>query len=138
MEHTAPPAGTPAKLGTPLQPAYPAENEPKTGNGVVRGSVEIVESAVMVTKNPLQVELTIKGNMPTPCHMLAWNIRPASRGAIHIEVYAEVDPEVICVQVLEPFDVQIELARLLPGDYTVWVNGEQAGDFQLDARVGYP
>ncbi len=131
------PAATPEPEAL-LQPAYPAENQAESGKGFVRGSLEIEESGVIVLDDPLRVELNLAGFLPTPCHELAWEVAPAVRGVIQIEVFTEIDPEVICVQVLEPFEERIELKRLLPGDYTVFVNGEQAGAFTLEAPAGYP
>jgi hypothetical protein len=121
-----------------LQPAYPAENQVEAGKGFVRGTPEINDSEVLVLDNPLRVELHLVGFLPTPCHELAWDVAPAAQGVIQVEVYTKVDPEVICVQVLEPFEERIELKQLLPGNYTVLVNGEQVGAFSLEARAGYP
>lgn len=123
---------------TLLQPAYPAGNQAESGKGFVRGTLEISESEVLVLDGPLRVELNLAGYLPTPCHELAWEVAPAVQGVIQVEVFTEIDPEVICVQVLEPFEERIELKQLLPGDYTVLVNGEQAGAFSLEARAGYP
>ncbi len=35
-----------------------------------------------------------------------------------------VDPEVVCVQVLQQFEETIELGSYTGGSYTVWLNGE--------------
>jgi hypothetical protein len=45
-----------------------------------------------------------------------------------VEVYSLVDPDVACIQVLEPFQQGINLGSLPQGSYTVYVNGEQVGE----------
>ena len=36
----------------------------------------------------------------------------------------------ICMQVIEPFDVNIPLGSFPAGKYTLWVNGEIVAEFQ--------
>jgi hypothetical protein len=40
-----------------------------------------------------------------------------------------VDPDLVCIQVVEPFDKSIDLGTYPGGHYTVWVNGEMIGEF---------
>ncbi len=135
---TALPAVSTQEPETFTQPAYPADNQTEGGKGLVRGSLEIAESGVVLMENPLRVELNLAGNLPTPCHQLAWEVKPVFQGTIQVEVFTEVDMEVICVQILEPFEEQIELTRLLPGEYKILVNGEEIDQIRLDTRAGYP
>ncbi|MCW5873942.1 MAG: hypothetical protein KIS88_04785 [Anaerolineales bacterium] len=81
---------------------------------------------------PIQLRLVMQGNLPTPCHELAYTIAaPNAANEIHIEVYTTVDPAVTCMQVLQPFDesIAIPLDGVPDGEYSLWVNGEQAGEF---------
>ena len=55
--------------------------------------------------------------------------KPDQENKILVDVYSVVDPDAVCTQVLEPFQAQIELGTFPSGHYTVWVNGELAGEF---------
>jgi hypothetical protein len=46
-----------------------------------------------------------------------------------VDVYSLVNPSQVCVQVLEPFEESIDLGTFPAGHYTVWVNGDIAGEF---------
>jgi hypothetical protein len=46
-----------------------------------------------------------------------------------VDVYSLTDSSTICVQVLEPFNVNIPLGDFPAGHYTVLVNGDMAGEF---------
>ncbi len=81
---------------------------------------------------PIQLRLAMAGNLPTPCHELAYEIAEANaQNQIHVSVYTTVDPAVTCMQVLQPFDesIAIPLDGLADGEYSVWLNGEQIGEF---------
>jgi hypothetical protein len=41
------------------------------------------------------------------------------------------DPEALCVQVLEAFEVRIPLGSYVSGAFSVWLNGDQVADFEL-------
>lgn len=79
---------------------------------------------------PLQFTLAIQGNLPSPCHKVrvAANA-PDSDNKIVVEVYSVVDPNTVCTQVIEPFELNFPLGSYPPGKYTLWVNGEQAAEF---------
>ncbi len=55
---------------------------------------------------------------------------PDEDNQIRIEVYSVANPDEICIQVLSPFKVEIRLDTFDEGEYVVWVNGEQIGEFQ--------
>jgi len=79
---------------------------------------------------PPLIILILQGNLPTPCHQLRVDINPPDdNNRIFAEVYSVADPEIICIQVLEPFEAHIPLDGFSSGQYTVWVNGEQVGKF---------
>jgi len=46
-----------------------------------------------------------------------------------VEVYSLVQPDQVCIQVLEPFDVNVPLGSYVAGSYTVVINGEEMGEF---------
>ncbi|MBN1148724.1 MAG: hypothetical protein JXA78_15800 [Anaerolineales bacterium] len=117
----------------PLDPApgEPAPWIPAPGDQLLeRGNVYIDEKQVLVLESfPPQFRLIVRGSLPTPCHQLRVHIpEPDQAKRIHIEVYSLTKPGEMCIQVLEPFEVQIPLEGLPSGRFTVWVNGEQVSE----------
>lgn len=96
-----------------------------------RGNVFIEEKGLVIRESyPPQIALNISGNLPNPCHELRAVIsEPDAEKKISVEVYTVVDPNVMCTQVLKPFTENIELGTFPSGHYSVWVNGELAGEF---------
>ena len=93
-----------------------------------------IDSIDIVLKEsfPVQVELVLTGSLPTPCHQLrVVAADPAADGKIEIEVYSVSDPEKMCIQVLEPFEAVFPLGEYAEGNYTVSINDELTGEFEL-------
>ncbi len=79
---------------------------------------------------PLQVALLVRGNKPTPCHELIWEVEgPDEEGRIEIALYTLIDPDVVCIQILEPFEEVIELGDYADGHFVVVLNGQVVGEF---------
>jgi len=80
---------------------------------------------------PLQFTLHIVGNLPTPCNALRVAISPPDAGnKILMDVYSVINPNRVCTQVLQPFDVNIPLGSFPQGNYSLWINGELVAEFQ--------
>ena len=108
----------------------PAPWEPAPGDeNLVRGEVSIKGQDVLVQESfPPQFVLKLSGALPTPCHQLRVKVNdPDPQNQIQVEVYALAKPDEICVQMLEPFEESIPLGSYTSGEYTVLVNGTQAG-----------
>jgi hypothetical protein len=91
------------------------------------------ESQVLTLESqPPQYTLTLKGSLPTPCHYLRVQIsEPDAQNRIQVLVYSVVDPNMICAQVLQPFDASITIPTPPSGQtYTVWVNEAQIAEIQ--------
>lgn len=104
--------------------------EPVPGDEALhRGPVYFDERELLVLESfPPQFVLRLAGSLPTPCHQLrAFVPEPDDRNRIRVEVYSLVEPEKICIQVLEPFEANVPLGSYASGSYTVFVNGEQVG-----------
>lgn len=108
----------------PLEPVEDEEN-------MSQGEVFIDSSELLILESyPLQIRLLVEGNLPTPCHQLRATMEaPDDQGNIHIKLYSLVDPEAICIQMLEDFESNIPLGSFPDGSYSVWLNGEQVGTF---------
>ena len=98
---------------------------------LTRGNVYIDEASLIIRESfPPQISLALAGNLPTPCNQLRVAISaPDSENKINAEVYSVMDPDQVCIEVLEPFEEQIDLGTFPTGHYSVWVNGELTGEF---------
>ena len=139
-------SNTPSSGSTPNPPATEAVPSPSPmpipsqagdivprpeDSALVRGQA-FLDSVELITmeSNPLQFALALKGNLPTPCHQLRVAVSPPdAQNKIAVDVYSVVDPNAICVQVIEPFDTNYQLGSYPAGHYTLWVNGEQVAEF---------
>lgn len=87
---------------------------------------------VLMESYPVQVKLSLHGNLPTPCNQLRVKVsQPDAENRIQVEIYSVVDPNMICTQIIEPFDAQVSLGSYSSGKYTVYVNGEYLGEFTI-------
>ena len=105
---------------------------PQPGDAdLTRGEVYIHEASLIIRESfPPQISVTITGDLPTPCNQLRAEIHPPdAENKIVVEVYSVVDPDQVCVQVLEPFEESIDLGTYPTGHYIVWVNDQMAGEF---------
>jgi hypothetical protein len=116
------------------EPVEPTGNQfapqPEDKN-LSRGTAFVHEASLLIRESyPPQISLHIKGDLPTPCHLLRVEIKePTPENQVNIDVYSLVDPDLICTQILAPFDESIDLGTFPGGHYSVSVNGEPAGEF---------
>lgn len=141
---------SPDQVGEPTQaypspgdevtsPAYPGPDEsskapwqPQEGDQRLDRAEAFVQTSEILTleSSPPQFMLHITGSLPTPCHQLRVEVsEPGAENRIQAEVYSLVQPDQVCIQVLEPFDVNVPLGSYAAGNYTVLINGEQIGEF---------
>jgi len=119
-------------IGTPeVTPLIPP---PPGSQGMMRGHAFPDAMALNVEPGtPAKVSLRLKGDLPTPCHILQVDMAaPDSENRIQIEVYSLVDPNKMCAQVLVPFEQELVLGSFSGGKYSVWVNGQQVGEFDSE------
>lgn len=122
----------PVDSGTSNEPSVPNPFAPQPGDvNLTRAAAFIDEASLIIRESfPPQISLMMAGNLPTPCNQLRVEINaPDTENKIDVEVYSVVDPNQVCAQVLEPFEESIDLGTFPAGNYTVWVNGEMAGEF---------
>ncbi len=124
---TSPPQNDAIPMETPDMPYAPKPND----TNLTRGNVFINESGLLIRESfPPQITLSLSGDLPTPCHELRVDVQePDSENKINAEVYSVVDPDLVCIQVLEPFQANIDLGTFPTEHYTVWVNGEMVAEF---------
>ena len=106
--------------------------EPRPGDEKLdRGEAFVQASDILVLESfPPQYVLNLEGALPTPCHELRVDVsEPDADNRILVEVYSVVDPEQVCIQILEPFTANVPLGSFPDGSYTLWLNGEQISEF---------
>lgn len=122
--------GLPGQVDDPTQEVVDPED-----NNLVRGNAYINTAELIIMESyPIQVMLSLTGDLPTPCQEFAFTVADPEEGnQIHVEVYSLGEEGIICIQVLQPFEENISISSLdtplEDGSYTVWVNGEWVGEF---------
>lgn len=124
----------PISSNDPQPPPSQASLDPRPGDeNLTRGQVYVNETQILILESfPPQINLQVKGNLPTPCHQLRAVVSaPDAQNRIAVELYSLSDPGVTCIQVLEPFDRTISLGSFTQGSFTVWLNAEHVGEFTI-------
>ena len=98
-----------------------------------RGPAYISSSDLLIMESfPVQIALHIIGDLPTPCHRFRTDVAdPDAQNRIDVTAYSLANPELMCAQVLQPFEesVPIPMDGAPDGTYSVWLNGEEVGEF---------
>ncbi len=137
-----PPPDTPVSSEPGEEPAFPPGAEtpgqvflpPQPGDEQLhQGQVYLDSTDVLLLESfPVQVNLLLKGSIPTPCHQARFVIQPPdSQNTIRIELYSLINPDQICVQVLQEFETNLSLGPLPAGHYILLINSESAAEFDI-------
>lgn len=99
---------------------------------LIRGNVYLDSIELLTLESfPLQFTLALQGSLPTPCHQLRVSVSPPDTDhKVIVDVYSISNPDEMCAQALEPFEVNFPLGSFPAGGYTLWVNGEMVTEFQ--------
>ena len=83
-------------------------------------------SAACRTRSAVQVRAVVTGDLPSPCHELDTNVADVAYGRVVATVLA-IPPaaDVICTQVIEPFEVTLDLGSFENGAYVLELNGAE-------------
>jgi len=109
----------------------PPDWQPQPSDAILTQGEALIENSELLVLEiyPPQYMLSLKGNLPTPCHQLRIHIPdPDEKGQIMVQVYSVVNPNEICIQVLEPFEVTVPLEVVSGNNYSIWVNSELVGE----------
>ncbi len=130
---TATPAAEPSEVPPTAEPTEAAQEEPTERVDMVRGNVFIDKKELQVMESdPVQLSLSLAGNLPTPCHQLQYEVSGAEEeGEIRVEVWSVAPADQECIQVLEAFEESISLGTAKEGSFSVFVNGEEVGQVDL-------
>jgi hypothetical protein len=124
---TSPPEQTMPANEPPPNPFSAKPDDAK----LVRQKAFVQESDVVIRESyPPQISVNLSGDLPTPCNQLRVDIgKPTSDNKINIDVYSVIDPNIMCTEVVQPFEESISMGVFPAGHYSVFVNGELAGEF---------
>jgi hypothetical protein len=133
----------PGMQAAPLNyPAYPAPGEPspydpQAGDANLQRAEVTVDPAnsqiLLMETSPVQAVAMLIVQMPTPCHQPRVKVSPPDNNQnIALEVYAMVDPNTICTQVISQVEVRVSLGALKPGTYHVIINDQAFKDFKVE------
>lgn len=127
-----PPVDEPINSETPSVPQIDDFSPDPADSTLMRGEVYLDSTELLTLESfPLQFMLTLKGSLPTPCHELRVAVSPPdAENKILVDVYSISNPDQICAQVLESFEVNFPLGSFPAGIYTLWVNGVMTAEFQ--------
>jgi hypothetical protein len=106
---------------------------PKPADQILKkGTAEVTTAQVIqLPTDPPQYVVHITGDTPTPCHKLRVSVDVSKNdNRVVMESYSVFDPKVICLQMVQPFEVTVPLGKLPVNDYTVWLNGQQVGEIK--------
>jgi hypothetical protein len=107
---------------------------PQSGDAsMMRGEAEIVSASVLTTESlPIQVSVSFAFRLPTPCYQLRVSRWQAdSQNRIQMEIYGVAPKDKPCnlMALSTPQEASISLGGFPSGQYSVWINGGQVGEF---------
>jgi hypothetical protein len=125
------PAPGATAVQNPASDYAPAPGDEKMTPG--NAFVTISASSVAVSgSTPGQVTLQLRGTLPNPCYHLRIDpAQPDDQKQIQVKVYSVVEPDKMCTDVIEEFDVEYALGSFPSGHYMVYINGEYLGEFDI-------
>lgn len=94
-----------------------------------------VENAELVERSGEagRLDLVITGDLPDPCHMPVWEIEEADQ-ALTVNLRSAADPDQVCAQVLQPFEITIPLEADMPDTMLVILRSPSA-EYQFDVDL---
>lgn len=94
-------------------------------------NIDLEQSQIFTSDTqPRLVSVILQGELPTPCYQLRIVMTPAdSENKINLEVYSLYDPQTMCTEVIQPFNVTYPLGSFTGDHYSVYVNGQLLGEF---------
>ena len=97
------------------------------------GPVYVDSSEILYLESyPVQVQLLVKGSLPTPCHEVVSEVQDLG-DSIDVLLWSISGPDMICAAVLEPFESVIPLGSFEIADLPVYLNGEEVGRIEIGA-----
>ena len=114
-------------------PGYPAAAAVPAGSEEALFPFIEGASLAMSKTEPAQAVLIVAGDLPTPCHTLAFKVAlPDPANQIMVSLAILPPPAGMnCIQTIAPIKQEIPLGKLAPGTYTVFINGQKVGSITV-------
>jgi inhibitor of cysteine peptidase len=113
---------------------------PTTGGNTVTQLAQVKSVDLrMLESFPVQVHAAVKGDFPDACTSIGTANQRREGNTFYVELMTTRPADMICAQVITPFDhtVALDVVGLPAGTYTVNVNGV-TGTFTLDTDNKLP
>lgn len=129
----SPGEGTPSDA--PQTPSWMPQAEDEN---LLRQDVSLDVAEVLTLESfPPQFMLHLAGTLPNPCAQLRVVVGDVDgQGILPVEVYALVDPAVLCAQTITDFEENVPLGEVPAGTYTVQVNGQDVAEITMPETGG--
>jgi hypothetical protein len=121
--------------GTPT-PVFQGDNPyaPQTSDSdLMRGDVTIDSASLSLAKSePPQVLVDFAYFQPTPCYHLRVEVgQPDAQNRINLSAYAVAEKDKPCtlMALATPLQASLNLGSFPQGHYSLWLNGNQIGEF---------
>ena len=117
------PIAEPGPVGSIPEPRPPID-------GNISGEVWITSADLLILESyPIQVNLQVEGEKPTPCHEIFWTVEDNGE-AIEIEMISQIASDQTCAQVIEQFIIAVPLGSWADETRDVYINGELVDSFE--------
>jgi hypothetical protein len=127
---TSQPTATP--LPVPVQGDNPYAPQPGDGT-MMRSDAEIVSASILMAESfPPQFSISLAYRLTNPCFQLRVSTSQTdSQNRIQLIIYGVAPKDKPCtlMALLTPQEASISLGSYPAGQYTVWINGVQVGEF---------
>jgi hypothetical protein len=120
----------PPMTNPPLPTQGPYAPQPGD-NSLLRQEVFLDSTSLRnLDSDPATFVLDLRGNLPSPCNKLRAVVpAPNGQNQIMVDLFSLVNPAEVCIAIIQPFETSVVLGKFPHGRYTVWVNGQQVGEF---------
>jgi len=116
---------------TPDPPRDPSKPQPQ-----MLLSPAYVSAVDVTTPGDGNIDLVVRGDLPTPCHRLRAELDVLDpEGMIRLEVGSEAPFDQVCTQVLAPFVEDFELPGLARGTYRIVISGLDVATVDLTGTL---
>ncbi|HUP26929.1 MAG TPA: hypothetical protein VM409_00720 [Chloroflexia bacterium] len=127
IEAPTPVAATPAStvpLATTAASTLTPSQQPESDQQIGSAQVDSID-ILMLESFPVQVSVTVKGNLPDACTTLGTISRTRNGNTFNVNVATTRPRSAMCAQMIVPFEetLALDVAGLKAGTYTVNVNG---------------
>lgn len=130
---TPPPDAPVSSDDTPSGQPPQRPSLPQPGDSALERAPAFLDSAnlLVLESFPPQFMLSLAGSLPTPCHQLRVAVSPPdAENGIDVAVYSVVDPNTMCIQVLQGFTENVNLGSFAAGKYTVRIENGPTLEFE--------